>query len=441
VRAKTWAFGILLYAAAAPAGGGPRAAEVTRVVSGSSAKGKLFDFNLTASFFRQEREAAILREFEDQTTGGKAIVTKDLVLHETRNVLGLRADFGLIHDVGVFVSTPLVLSHDRSLAFDRSHGECKSLMPGAASPNCVNETSSTFLRDGILPGAGAASYGWDAAHDRRFERPSEMLFRGPTRKGLEHLGLGLQGAIMNQTRDDTKPTWMARAELRLSVGDEMGFDIDSPRANTAVGLGYHQLVLGTAFSRRFSRLDPYLGAFYNIPLVPSGSRYKRYPLGRFGFDGPQHRAGVEAGSEAVLWEDARARQRVTFELRGRLELRYFGLARGELWEPLSGSAKCPAERLACRRDLDRDLDGDGAVDPNPGLTRSPSYGVVGGEAGLNVQVGRYVRFRGLAGLEREQDRFLTDGRSGADVIDAPGRRFRVEGARSWHVYFEGGLMF
>ena len=52
-------------------------------------------------------------------------------------------------------------------------------VPGATG--CVDETSASLLRDGILPGFGAASYGLDARHQRPFQRPSETVFRTAVR--------------------------------------------------------------------------------------------------------------------------------------------------------------------------------------------------------------------------------------------------------------------
>ncbi len=419
---------------------GAHAAEVTRVLSGSRAKGELFDMSLTASWLREDKTAIIKREFEAASTGGDTTVIRDLIYRQSRNLLNLRADTGLFRNISAFVVAPLVLSDDRSLSFDRRSDGCQMMGATAFTPDCVNEVNSTFLRDGIQDKVGG-EFGWDATHNRRFSSPSEMVFRGPTRKGLEYLSIGLGWAVFNQQTDDTKPTWIVRLESRFSVAEDMRFDREKSSANTGVGLGYHQYVLSTMFSKRFDWFDPYLGGWYMLPSTTSGSIYKQYPLGRNGFGGPQHRVGADFGVEGIIWEQPREQQRVTLELRGRLEMRSFGLAQGELWEPLSGRSTCPMDPLACRKDIDWDLNQDGKVEPSNGVTRSPSYGLFGGDAGLNVQVGRYVRFRGLFGLTWEQDRFLTDGRSGNDATDATGRRFRVEDARLWHVMLEGGLLF
>jgi hypothetical protein len=99
----------------------------------------------------------------------------------------------------------------------------------------------------------------------------------------------------------------------------------------------------------------------------------------------------------------------------------------------------------------------------PGVTETQQYGSFGGDIGLNIQVGKYARFRGLFGLSFDEPHFITyagagidknhDGRvdssptSGEanvlyrDSIDAPGRRFRVEGTQIYSLYLEGSLMF
>ena len=144
--------------------------------------------------------------------------------------------------------------------------------------------------------------------------------------------------------------------------------------------------------------------------------------------------------EALAWDEPRAYRRISFELNGQLELRTAGLAQTEIWEPLSGSPRCATDSTACRPGVDRDVNGDGVVEPNPGVTPTPASGVVGGSAGINVRAGRFLRFRGLFGLTYEEAHFLTDGDTGHPIYDLPGRRFRVEDGRSWYVLLEGGLL-
>jgi hypothetical protein len=429
VRGNLIAIAVVMTAAlpAPPA----EAGEETRVVSGTREVAELYDFDLSVGWTHQEKRAAIKRERGNQSTGGQITVADELVYRQTRDVLRLQAQAGVYRDLSLFLAAPIVLGDVRSLDFDR---------PGAcAGGGCVDETNATILRDGILPGYGMPSYGLDVPHGRPFERPSDTVFRGPTRRGLEHLAIGVRWAPFNQARDDTKPTWILGLEGRFSLGEDMRFDPAQPKDNTGVALGYHQVLLSTVFGRRFGALEPYLGGFYMQPFATPASLYEKAALGENAFSRPQHKVGGQAGLEGVAWEDARTRRRISLELRGRLELRLFGLAQSELWEPLSGSSRCPEEAGACRPDVDADRDG--ATARNSGLTRSPAYGLFGGDAAINVQVGRYMRFRALFGLTLEEGHFLTDGRSGNLAYDLPGRRFKVEDGRTWEVALVGGVTF
>ena len=58
----------------------------------------------------------------------------------------------------------------------------------------------------------------------------------------------------------------------------MRFDPANPTGNTAVGLGYHQLIWSTWVSKRFRYFDPYFGASYMLPIRTNGSIYQ--DLGR-----------------------------------------------------------------------------------------------------------------------------------------------------------------
>ena len=90
------------------------------------------------------------------------------------------------------------------------------------------------------------------------------------------------------------------------------------------------------------------------------------------------------------------------------------------------------------------------------------YGSFGGDVGLNIQVGKYIRFRSLFGLTVDAPHFITNASAGIDrngnglvesnlsneanpvyreSIDIPGRRFRVEESKDWRLVIEGSLMF
>jgi len=418
------------------------------------------DFNVTLSWLHDAKSAFIKRE-EVTPTGPELI--KDSKFNQTVDWLNLRGDIGILWDIGLHIDALFVLRDESSLEFDQSASPC--VYPGGGgTPTCVNQQNSTILRDGILPAPTATSYGLDAQHGgRAFNAPDKTLFQGPLRRGFQTIGGGINWAIFNQLRDDTKPTWTLGFDVKLDLFGAMKFDPANPSGNTAVGPGYHQLIWNTAVSKRFKHLDPYFSAWYMLPIRTGNGLYQTYPGDNQGAVSPQQAAGVFFGVEDIAWENARGDQRITIEFRGRATEHFFGRSASELWQVLAGRSDCnTAGTPQCRAGLDEDLNGDGKPDPFPGVTETQAYGTFGGDAGLNVQVGRYARFRGLFGLTFDMPHFITFANAGVDrngdmrvdsndrteanptyreLIDLPGRRFKVEGTRIWSLFLEGSIMF
>ena len=399
------------------------------MLSGRSVKD--FDVDVSLDWQHDSSRASVKRELV-QTTG--TTVVNDLVYHQSRDSMRLRAEAGLVRDLSFFLAGSFVLGDQRGLDFDRA-GDC-----AAAVPPCLE----TLLRDGILPGTQGTSWGLDANHGVPFAPPSGQVFRGPDRSGFEYLGLGLRWAAMNQARDSVKPTWIVGFETRLSVADDQRFDPGKPTANRSVGLGYHQILLTTMFSRRFGDYEPYMGGFFMQPVLTSTSVYKNIGNGSFG--SPQRRVGGDLGIEGTLWENPATHTRLALEAAGRFEFRFEGLAQSELWEVLSGDSRCTTDVSHCRPHIDVDSKGNAA--PNSGIVRSPAYGLMGFDAGFSAHFGRHVRLRSLFGMSFEESHFLTNTDSGnsvydvpGNVYDVPGRRFRVEGQYAWHVLADATATF
>ena len=431
---------------------GAGAAEVTRVLTGFDEK-KRFDFNVSVAWIHDQKRAILDRELSSTTTR----LVNDLIYNQTRDVLHTRIEMGIMRDIGFHVDLPYVLRDDRSLNFDRRSTPCVFAGEPGGAPTCVNQDNSTLLRDGILPGAGESRYGVDArSNGSDFSAPSSTVFQGPRRSGLEYLGVGLSWAVMNQRRDDTKPTVLLALDAKLDVSSTMRYDAANPSGNTAVGLGYHQLVGAMSTSKRLGQMDPYFGIYYLLPIPGSGSPFDRLPRGSQPYARPQSRAGVQFGFEWIPWERPEIGQRLSIEMRGRGEHRWRGTSRTELWEPLSGSSACTeTNSTACRPGIDLDLAGDPLQTPDrphPGLTETQSYSTLGANLGLNVQVGKYTRFRGLFGWSSDLPHFITyatagsdqngDGRVDSDdpdeanpahreALDIPGRRYRVTRSTIW----------
>ena len=422
-----------------------RAAEVTRVVSAFD-QNDTFDFNLTATWLHDVHTAAVNREFEN-TNSDNVQLGKDLKYAQTTDVINLRTDFGVLWDVGLHVQLPIVIASSNNLTFDSQ----------------VDDGNSTFVRDGIYP-----------AYNNASPRPS-TVFQSPTRSGPQSLGVGLNWAVFNERRDDTKPTWTLGFDAMLDIFKDQRFDPSNPNGNTATGLGYHQLIWSTWVSKRFRYFDPYFGASYMLPIRTNGSMFQNEGGGQTN-SAPQQTAAVVIGVEQIAWENPATQQRVTVELRGHIEEHFAGRGYSELWEPLSGSSQCKAgstDLTNCRASLDQvtqsTVSANGVLGspattgaPYPGVSNIDAYGSFGGDLGLNVQVGKYIRFRSLFGLTVDAPHFITNASAGIDAngdgqvnsadpreanpvyresIDIPGRRFKIEESKDWHLVVEGSLMF
>ncbi|HEY4394301.1 MAG TPA: hypothetical protein VGP64_09580 [Polyangia bacterium] len=420
--------------------GGTRAAEVTRVVTALD-QDDTFDFNLTATWFHDARSALINREQEN--SNGLEVV-RDLKYARTTDTVDLRADFGVLWDVGLHVDLPIVIHDSNNLTYDSG----------------VNAGNSSFVLQNIYPA---------------YNGTSSTVFQSPTRSGLQYLGVGLKWAVFNQRRDDTKPTWTLNFDADLDVFKDARFDPANPNANTAVGLGYHQLIWSTWVSKRFRYFDPYFGASYMAPIRTNGSIYQDLGGGQTQVN-PQQVATVVVGVEQIAWENPNGDQRVTVELDFHMQEHFAGRGTSELWEPLTGSSACPnnvavtmaSDQAACRPSLDFVTNAPQGQTPTmkaapyPGVSDIDAYGSFGGDAGLNIQVGKYIRFRSLFGLTVDAPHFITNASAGIDrngnglvesnnsseanpvyreSVDIPGRRFRVEESKDWRLVVEGSLMF
>jgi hypothetical protein len=419
--------------------GAARAAEVTRVVTALD-QNDSFDFNVTATWLHDARSAAVNRELENAYTTSGIEVVRDLKYARTTDTLDLRADFGILWDVGLHVDLPIVLHDSNNLTFDSG----------------VNPGNSTFVRDGIYPA---------------YNGTSNTVFQSPTRSGLQYLGVGIKWAAFNQRRDDTKPTWTLNFDADLDVFKDARFDPANPNGNTAVGLGYHQLIWSTWVSKRFHYFDPYFGASYMAPIRTNGGIYQDLGGGQT-LVNPQPIAAVVIGVEQVAWESPNGDQRVTVELDAHMQEHFAGRGASELWEPLSGHPGCalangpvapPPGQPLCRESLDVITTSMGPQSAAyPGVSDIDAYGSFGGDVGLNIQVGRYIRFRSLFGVTVDAPHFITNASAGVDSngdgrvdssdpkeanpvyresVDIPGRRFRVEESKDWRLVVEGSLMF
>src|SRR5690606_4463686 len=158
---------------------------------------------------------------------------------QQRHTITPDLEIGLWHDLAVYFALPIVLADTRSYGFDQRADDCVfgDGVPPAPQATCVNKNNSTTLRDEIIPRDGI-----DATANSPFAEftgaDTEAIFKGPVRRGLDQLHVGLKYGILNQNKRSHMPNWVIGAEGRFAVGKAMRFSRDivasDPEGNTRV---------------------------------------------------------------------------------------------------------------------------------------------------------------------------------------------------------------
>lgn len=426
-----------------------------------------FDANLLLTFRQQWKSANIRRETSlsqgGLSSGGFVARTENVASYsQSTSILEVGGEIGLYRDLALSLRLPIVLSDSRELS---------DLDGSSRNPERLQDPSGGQL----------------------FTVP----FKSPTRSGVDWFGVGLNYAIYNQTRDDTKPTWVIGAESRFSIGPRLHAcnenapikcpdpaNPSGPSRDPGISRGMTLLAVHTIFSRRFGYVEPYIGFRMQAELPQSnsdfgatndvrGSLLTRPPLvGTF-----------TVGTEVFPWENREAFQRfgLDFKLRGS----YYSPGReySELFDAL-GSSQAPSLREPNPGAYRASPDGSFAsvADPNAqkvyfsGITDQQAYGSFGGSMGVTLQAGKYTKFTGGLGVTYAQSHLITASdacnpdlgngnaatsgpcRAGATssgggsttgvpnpnhraVIDLPGRRFSVDDTVLVDLWVSGIVMF
>ena len=232
-------------------GTGPASASPFGETASAFDEGDGFDLHLSLDYELSIRRAAVKREyagFDGTGPDDPMPIVKDLLFSGSRHTLVPRAELGIFTDLSLSLAMPIVLGDTRKLEFDQRSTPC--VFPGAGVPTCINAANSSTVVDGLLPATGFDAN--DPTGPGFTDASDPTIFRGPTRRGLDQLHLGLTWAPMNQLRDDTKPTWKLGAEIRLPIGKTMRFDRDDPNSKTGVGSGLYEVQLWTSMAKRLT---------------------------------------------------------------------------------------------------------------------------------------------------------------------------------------------
>ena len=444
--------------------------EITSVVDAFD--GTNIDANFTIGFSQSFYHANIRREtglFQPGlSTGGFVARTENVATYsQATSALDFGIDLGIFRDLALVLRLPVILADSRGLG---------DLDGSSRNPQRLQDPSGGQL----------------------FTVPHNA----PNRSGVDWFSAGLDYAIFNQQRDQTKPTWVVGVEGRFAVGPALhacnadagpgqpkcpdpdqtrhaGVDRDPGISRAMVGIGAH-----TVFSRRYNYVEPYMG-FWFLAEVPEGygdfaatnnlkgSLVNHPPLlGTFG-----------VGVEVVPYEAPEQFRRFVADFRVKGTYHSAGREYSELFDAL-GSSQAPSLRNPNPGGYTADPanPGKSIVDSRAqqvffsGITDQQAFGSLGTTASGTWQAGEHIKFQAGLGFTFNQSHLITaadacnpdfqsdpgaagpchgavNGPAGSQtvtgipnpnqhpVIDSPGRRFSVDDGTIVDLWLMGVVMF
>ena len=439
-------------------------AEITSVVDAFD-NDDPFDLHLTIGFQQRFKHADIRRETNlfqpGLSTGGFVAATENVASYnQSVSTLNFGADVGLYKDLALSLRLPLILADSREL--DDLNGSSKN-------PQRLTDQNG----------------------DQLFSVP----FKSPTRSGVDDFGVGLKYAIMNQQRDDTKPTWVVGVEGRFAIGPRLHACNDNAAVkcpdpinpqlsrDPGVSRAMNALNVMTVFSRRFGYIEPYTGFDFHADFAQDNSDFgQTNNLKGALLNTPPLVGGFVLGTEVIPYEQREKFQRLIIDVRARGEYHSPGREYSELFDAL-GSSQARTLRTPNPGGYKLGPDGvNSVVDssiptvPFTGITDQDGFATIGGHTSVTWQAGEYVKFVGGVGVTYAEQHFITsaqfcnpsftsdagaagpchgvvNGGTGPQpvtgipnpnqraVIDTPGHRFSADNTTIVDLYIQGVVMF
>jgi hypothetical protein len=392
-------------------------------------EGDLLDANVHLAFRRSVASGTIQREVIDESSedGRSSRHFVDVAEHEhDRNELVFQLELGLYHDLMLFVRMPVVLGDQRELT--PADEPCTA---GNASPGC-----RALLEP--APDGGSDIPLFDLSRTLRSGR----------RSGLPSVDLGIAWGVINQYRESHLATWVLLLESSIDTGQVVHACVGSG-CEPGISSGTAKLRLESRWSYRYRYLEPFAGIAHTLQVITGGEKLYN-PSGDLAGavdPDPPSRTDATLGVAIIPWEDRGRFQRFEIDLKGSAGLISSGRDVSPLFDALGDSANAHLEADNFER-----LEPDAQVVPFTGPTSVQSHASLSLDAELVMQAARYVRFALGLGFAYATPHLITgapacndaveagspDTRMGScgpgifnpqhrPAIDAPGRRFRLDG--------------
>jgi len=411
----------------------------TDVADGFDTRNTL-DIDVRLGFRRSNSDGSIAREVVDSTSkNGRS--TRHFVqvgTYETvRSELLAGLEVGLYRDLMLMLHMPIVLAEQRSLR-PLSGMACGS---GASTPGCAALLEA-------VPGTAGNTVLPLIALDQRL--PSA------TRSGIPHIDLGIAWGVTNQFRTRHLPTWVLIVDTSINTGSVMRPCLDGMSGcKPGVSEGTARLGLESRWSYRFRHAEPFIGIGQDFTWVSGGGAVfePAGPLPGVADAGPPWVTEATIGTALIPWEDRGRFQRFEFDVSATAAL----ISAGRSFTPLFDALGTSANPYLTIPNYSR-LSEPQQLVPFTGLTQTFAHARLGMSLEVVMQAARYVRFAIGMGLDHITPHLITgaapcnteaqlargDSPAGncakgivnpvyRPTIDAPGKRFLLDGELSWQL--------
>ena len=457
--------------------------ELTQVADAFD-EGNPFDVNLSLGYQYSSRSADILREAATATGLQPRANEKIAQYSETTHRLLMRADVGLYHDLALVVRLPVILNYSQSLGNYQGPTTAQQGLIGAGTEQLFSLPFSSPDRHGIEYLALGIDWGllnqyrdatkpsWLLGFEGRFS-VSEPMHACNNYPASGQVRCAAPGDVNRNGRQDTTTDSTGQYPLEGGGGSR----------KPGVSRGTTGLELHTYVSKRIKYIEPYGGLRALFEFTNASSDYGATDLRGNLVNHPPLQGTFVVGTAIIPWEVRSAHERLTFDLRLEATYRSEGRDYNELFDAL-GSSSAASMRMPNYSAYKAPAAGStatSALDPNSqrvyvtGLMDTQQYIITRYSLGVTYQLNEYIKFAAGTALNYIQSHFLTfdqpcnaslngalqeagpcRGRSTATgpwqatgipnpnyrpVINAPGRRFLVDGSTGFDGWLNATAMF
>ena len=466
-------------------------AEVTSVVDAFDGEDK-FDLHLTLGFQQTWRSGKILREttsdLDQFSSGGYTAGNLNVANYsQTTSRLNTRADIGIYKDLALVIRLPVILADDRKLEAIGGAGPASFLAQGAPGEQLFPIPMQSPTRSGIeylAIGLDVSPFNqtrdpskptWTLGLEGRFS-VSEPMHACSQTAGLNLRGTQQNCAYYTDINRNGKPGEFTTADGVTLEGTNF-----NGHREPGVSRGTTALQAHTYASKRFKYIEPYMGFVALFEFQNASSDYGISDLQGSLVNHPPFQGTIIGGLAVIPWEVRDQFQRIEVDVRAAGTYRSEGRDYSPLFDALGGSdapslrrpnfATFQANTGAGARDFPS------VVNPNSqkvymtGITDVQQHGIYTFSTAVTFQAGEYIKFNVGAAYTAEQGHIITfdqpcnpDFRNDAGaagpcqsgtrgnatgipnpnyraVIDAPGRRFRLDDSTIWDAWVNAIVMF